>query len=141
MSAINLSRVYDHEPRLDGKVFLVERLWPRGIRKDAIEMDGWLRDVAPSGELRTWFSHDPERWEEFRRRYFAELDANPASCEPLLHAAATGTVTLLYSSRDQEHNNAVALRDYLLSHLQRPADVTPASTTGVSRRPGERRPT
>ena len=118
MSTINLSRVYDHEPRVDGKAFLVERLWPRGVRKDAIELDGWLRDVAPSHELRKWFSHDPALWEEFRRRYFAELDAHPQSWQPLVQAAASGTVTLLYSSRDQEHNNAVALRDYLLSHLK-----------------------
>ena len=122
MSDINLARVYDHEPSGDGKLYLVERLWPRGVRKDAITMDGWLRDVAPSGELRTWFSHDPARWDEFRRRYVAELDANPASWRPLVDAAAGGTVTLLYSSRDQEHNSAVALRDYLLSHLERPGD-------------------
>ena len=117
MSTINLSRVYDHEPRGDGRAFLVERLWPRGVRKEAIELDGWLRDVAPSHELRKWFSHDPALWEEFRRRYFAELDAHPQSWQPLVQAAAAGTVTLLYSSHDQEHNNAVALRDYLLSHL------------------------
>jgi uncharacterized protein YeaO (DUF488 family) len=119
VSAINLSRVYDHAPSGEGKVFLVERLWPRGIRKDAIPMDGWLRDVAPSGELRTWFSHDPERWQEFRRRYFAELDANPQSWQPLVDATAQGSVTLLFSSPDEEHNNAVALRDYLLSHMER----------------------
>ena len=118
MITINLSRVYDRESCVDGKAFLVERLWPRGIRKDAIEMDGWLRDVAPSRELRKWFSHDPARWNEFRRRYFAELDAHPQSWQPLVHAAMSGPATLLYSSRDQEHNNAVALHDYLLSHLQ-----------------------
>ena len=120
MSAINLSRVYDHAPSGEGKVFLVERLWPRGIRKDAIPMDGWLRDLAPSVELRTWVSHDPERWQEFRRRYFVEMDANPQSWQPLVDAAAQGSVTLLFSSRDEEHNNAVALRDYLLSHMERP---------------------
>jgi uncharacterized protein YeaO (DUF488 family) len=119
VSAINLSRVYDHVPSGDGEVFLVERLWPRGIRKHAIPMDGWLREVAPSGELRTWFSHDPERWQEFRRRYFAELDANPQCWQPLVDATAQGSVTLLFSSRDEEHNNAVALRDYLLSHMER----------------------
>ncbi len=122
MTSIKLSRVYDSQPLVDGKAFLVERLWPRGVRKDALTMDGWLRDVAPSGELRKWFSHDPARWEEFRRRYSDELDANPESWQPLVHAAAHGTVTLLYSSRDQEHNNAVALRDYLLSHMEQPDD-------------------
>ena len=117
MSAINLSRVYDHEPCVDGKAFLVERLWPRGVRKDAIELDGWLRDVAPSRELRKWFSHDPARWGEFRRRYFAELSAHPQSWQPLVQAAASGSVTLLYSSRDQEHHNSVALHAYLLSSI------------------------
>jgi uncharacterized protein YeaO (DUF488 family) len=117
MSMISLSRVYDHEPHGDGMVFLVERLWPRGVRKDAIELDGWLRDVAPSHELRKLFSHDPARWEEFRLRYVAELDGQPQSWQPLVQAAESGNVTLLYSSHDQEHNNAVALRDYLLSHL------------------------
>ena len=118
MSTINLSRVYDHEPR--GHNRSTRKAFPstRGVRKDAIELDGWLRDVAPSHELRKWFSHDPALWEEFRRRYFAELDAHPQSWQPLVQAAAGGTVTLLYSSRDQEHNNAVALRDYLLSHLK-----------------------
>ena len=118
MSRISLARVYDREPHKPGSVFLVERLWPRGVRKDALELDGWLRDVAPSHELRKWFSHDPARWEEFRRRYFAELDGHPQSWQPLVHSAESGDVTLLYSSHDQEHNNAVALREYLQSHLQ-----------------------
>lgn len=117
MSTISLSRVYDHEPHDGGRTFLVERLWPRGVRKDAVELDGWLRDVAPSHELRKWFAHDPARWEEFRRRYFAELDAHPEAWQPLVQAAASRDVTLLYSSRDREHNNAVALRDYVLAHL------------------------
>jgi uncharacterized protein YeaO (DUF488 family) len=117
LSKISLSRVYDHEQHGAGRAFLVERLWPRGVRKDAIELDRWLRDVAPSHELRKWFSHDPALWEEFRRRYFAELDAHAESWQPLVQAAASGDVTLLYSSHDREHNNAVALRDYLLAHL------------------------
>jgi uncharacterized protein YeaO (DUF488 family) len=117
VGAILLSRIYDHEPRPAGEVFLVERLWPRGVRRDEIDLDGWLRDVAPSAELRRWFNHDPSRWEEFRRRYFAELDAKPQGWQPLL--AKPGDVTLLYSARDREHNNAVALRDYLLAHTGR----------------------
>ena len=117
MGAIRLSRVYDHEPRPDGKVFLVERLWPRGVRRAEVDIDGWLKNVAPSAELRQWFNHDPLRWAEFRRRYFAELDAKPQAWRPLADAAASGDVTLLYSSRDREHNNAVALRDYLLAHM------------------------
>jgi uncharacterized protein YeaO (DUF488 family) len=116
MGAIHLVRVYDHSSRSSGPVFLVERLWPRGVRRDQIGMDAWVKNVAPSTELRQWFGHDPDKWEEFRRRYFAELDAQPQAWQPLLDAAVAGDVTLLYSSRDQEHNNAVALRDYLLAH-------------------------
>lgn len=113
---IELSRVYDHERRRAGKIYLVERLWPRGVRRADVDLDGWLKDVAPSTELRQWFGHDPKKWEEFRRRYFAELDAHAQAWQPLLDAAASGDVTLLYSSQDREHNNAVALRDYLLAH-------------------------
>jgi uncharacterized protein YeaO (DUF488 family) len=117
MTAIRLSRVYDHEPKHGGVAFLVERLWPRGVRRDELKLDGWLKDVAPSTELRQWFSHDPAKWEEFRRRYVAELDANRAAWQPLVDAAADGDVTLLYSSRDHEHNNAVVLHDYICDHL------------------------
>jgi uncharacterized protein YeaO (DUF488 family) len=113
MGAIRLSRIYDHEPRPVGKVFLVERLWPRGIRRDEADLDGWLKDVAPSTELRQWFSHDPNKWQEFRRRYVAELDAHPQAWQLLVEAADAGNVTLLYGSRDREHNSAVVLRDYI----------------------------
>jgi len=112
---IRLSRVYDHEPRGSGRAYLVERLWPRGVRRDDLVIDGWCKDVAPSTELRQWFSHDPAKWQEFRRRYTAELDAHPAAWEPLADAVRHGPLTLLYSSRDREHNNAVVLRDYLLT--------------------------
>jgi len=114
---IRLSRVYDHEPKHRGRTFLVERLWPRGVRRDELKLDGWMKDVAPSTELRQWFNHDPAKWDEFRRRYIAELDANRQAWEPLVDAATRGDVTLLYSSRDREHNNAVVLHDYLLDHL------------------------
>lgn len=117
MGTISLSRVYDHERRSAGKVFLVERLWPRGVRRDDVQLDGWLKDVAPSTQLRQWFSHDPAKWAEFQRRYRAELDANPGAWQPLVDAARHGNVTLLYSSRDREHNNAVVLLDYLREHL------------------------
>lgn len=112
MAQIRLSRGYDHEPHPAGTVFLVERLWPRGLRRDTVELDGWCKDSAPSTELRTWFSHDPAKWTEFCRRYTAELDANPEGWRPLAEATAGGDVTLLFSSRDVEHNNAVALREY-----------------------------
>ncbi len=110
---IRLKRVYESPEPRDGACFLVERLWPRGIKKNALHMDGWLKDVAPSDGLRRWFGHDPRKWEEFRRRYFAELDGKPDAWEPLRAAARKGTVTLLYSARDTEHNNAVALKNYL----------------------------
>jgi uncharacterized protein YeaO (DUF488 family) len=113
---IRLSRVYDHEPQPAGKAYLVERLWPRGVRRDALVLDGWCKESAPSTELRKWFRHDPAKWEEFRRRYTTELDGSPEGWWPLAEAAVAGDVTLLYSSRDRDHNNAVALRDYLLTH-------------------------
>lgn len=119
MGAIHLSRVYDPEPSGRGKVFLVERLWPRGLRREELAMDGWLKDAAPSATLRKWFGHDPTKWSEFRHRYSRELDANPQAWRPLADAAASGDVTLLYSSRDRDHNNAVALRDYLTDHLRK----------------------
>jgi uncharacterized protein YeaO (DUF488 family) len=115
VGAIHVARVYDRASLPEGRRFLVERLWPRGVRRSDLELDDWLRDVAPSTELRRWFGHDPQRWEEFRRRYSAELDAAPDAWRPLLDAAAAGPVVLLYSARDEEHNNAVALRDYLLA--------------------------
>ena len=91
----------------------MERLWPRGIKKTNLRLDGWLKDVAPSAALRRWFSHDPQKWTEFQKRYFAELDSHPEACEPTRSAARHGLVTLVYSSHDTEHNNAVALKEYL----------------------------
>jgi len=117
---IHLSRVYDHGPRTGGMRVLVERLWPRGMRRDQLDLDDWRKDVAPSRELRGWFGHRPERWAEFVRRYQAELDANPDAWRPLVEAARQGDLTLLYSARDTEHNNAVALRDYLRVRLDEP---------------------
>lgn len=114
---IRVKRVYDPAGREDGARFLVDGLWPRGLKKEALELDGWLKEVAPSGGLRRWFAHQPARWEEFRRRYFAELDRNPPAWKPLLEAARRGTVTLLYAARDTERNNAVALKEYLESKL------------------------
>ncbi len=111
--AINLKRAYESATAGDGVRYLVERLWPRGIKKTELRLDAWLKDVAPSGDLRRWFSHDPAKWQEFRRRYFRELGANVRAWEPILKAARQGTVTLLYSARDTEHNNAVALKEFL----------------------------
>lgn len=114
---ICLKRVYDPAELEDGRRFLVERLWPRGMKKDRLLMDAWVRDVAPSDVLRRWFAHDPKKWEEFQRRYFAELDRKPEAWQPLLEAARQGTITLLYSARDSKHNNAVVLRAYLEKKL------------------------
>jgi uncharacterized protein YeaO (DUF488 family) len=116
---IRLARVYDEEEPGERSRFLVERLWPRGFSRAALGSSTWLPEVGPSSELRQWFGHDPQRWEEFRRRYFAELDERPEAWRPLRDAAAAGDVTLLYSSRDAEHNNAVALRDYLMSRPEK----------------------
>lgn len=110
---IRLKRAYESASKEDGRRFLVERLWPRGIKKEELPLEGWLKDVAPSTELRTWFSHDPAKWAEFRSRYFKELDKHPDAWQQLLDSQTKGTVTLIYSSKDEEHNNAVALRDYL----------------------------
>jgi uncharacterized protein YeaO (DUF488 family) len=116
---IRLKRVYDDAATGDGSRFLVERLWPRGVRKANVKIDAWLKDLAPSDGLRRWFAHDPKKWEGFRRRYFAELDSNPDAWKPVVQAARRGLVTLIYSSRDAEHNNALALKDYLQAKMRR----------------------
>jgi uncharacterized protein YeaO (DUF488 family) len=116
---IQLKRVYDKAAPEDGKRFLVERLWPRGIRKSALGIDAWLKELGPSTSLRKWFGHDPGRWEEFRRRYFHELEKNTEGLKPIQRAAERGRVTLIYSSHDTEHNNAVALREFLETKLKK----------------------
>jgi uncharacterized protein YeaO (DUF488 family) len=95
----------------------VDRLWPRGVRRDELRLTDWLPEVGPSSGLRTWFSHQPDRWETFRRRYWAELEAHPEHWRALRDAAAAGDITLLFSSRDVEHNNAVALREFLIESV------------------------
>ena len=113
-AGIRVKRAYAPPERGDGRRILVERLWPRGMTKAALSADAWMKEVAPSTELRTWFGHRTERWEEFRRRYREELDANPAGWAPLLEAGRRGAVTLLYSARDTLHNGALVLRDFLV---------------------------
>ncbi len=115
---IKLKRAYETASARDGARILVERLWPRGVRKTSLRLDAWLKDVAPSPKLRTWFGHDPEKWPEFRRRYYAELRARPGALRPLVEAARKGPVTLIFSSHDEEHNNAVALKEYLERRLK-----------------------
>lgn len=118
---IKIKRVYEDADPQDGPRFRVERLWPRGVKKAALPLDGWLKEVAPSTALRQWFGHDPQRWDEFKCRYFAELDAAPEAWEPLRGAARQGTVTLLYSAHDTAHNGALALQEYLERRQGTPA--------------------
>ncbi|HEY1788457.1 MAG TPA: DUF488 family protein [Verrucomicrobiae bacterium] len=108
-----IKRVYDEISSDDGLRFLVDRLWPRGIRKEALHAAVWLKEVAPSSSLRKWFGHDAARWPEFRRRYRSELEKNPAAWAPLLEAIHKDTVTLLFAARQAEMNQAVVLRDFL----------------------------
>lgn len=115
---IQLKRVYDPPGHEDGARFLVDRLWPRGVQKSALRLDAWLKDAAPSAELRQWGHHDPGRWDEFCRRYFDELKMHPDAWNPILQAAGRGTVSLLYSAHDRAHNNAVALKAFLDAQLQ-----------------------
>ena len=114
-SHVLLKRAYVPAEPSDGLRILVDRLWPRGVSKQKAALDEWMKDLAPSTELRQWFGHVPERWEEFRKRYARELDANPDAVAELRQWLKRGRVTLVYSARDTEHNQAVALRDYLLS--------------------------
>lgn len=114
---IQLKRAYERSSPKDGRRFLVERLWPRGVQKARLPLDGWLKEVAPSTELRKWFGHDVEKWKEFQRRYRSELHQKPQSWKPLLEAARKGIITLVFSSHDSEHNNAVVLKQFLESRL------------------------
>ena len=116
---IHTKRVYEPASKADGKRYLVDRLWPRGIKKEALRAEAWLKDVAPSDELRHWYSHDPAKWKEFRRRYFAALKTQPGAVQTLLDAARAGDITLLYSSREPELNNAAALKEYLTALLEK----------------------
>jgi uncharacterized protein YeaO (DUF488 family) len=110
---IRIKQIYEHAAAQDGYRVLVDRLWPRGVSKLDAAIDLWLKEAAPSTVLRKWFNHVPERWVKFKVRYFAELDDNRQLLQPLIKAAKEGNITLVYSSRDQEHNQAVALREYI----------------------------
>ena len=139
---IQIKRTYDAPRRGDGRRILVERLWPRGMKKDAVAADVWMKEVAPSTELRKWFGHRVERWDEFRRRYRKELNASPSAWEPIVDASGRGTVTLLYSAHDVLHNGAVVLRDYLVerqAHQSRRKRRRQTSVTVDGISPDERR--
>lgn len=111
---IRIKRAYEPPAVGDGRRILIDRLWPRGVRKEAASIERWLRDLAPSDELRKWFRHDPALWEEFRRRYRAELSRHAEELDALLRLAEEGPMTLVFGARDAEHNNAVVLRAVLL---------------------------
>ena len=115
---LKIKRVYESPETSDGIRFLVERLWPRGIKKENLRMEAWLKDVAPSVSLRTWFGHDLSKWSEFQKRYRAELIDNPKAWELILKTAEEGNVTLLYSARDTEHNSALLLKSFVEEHLK-----------------------
>jgi uncharacterized protein YeaO (DUF488 family) len=110
---LRLKRVYEPAAREDGVRVLVDRLWPRGLSKDKAVVDHWMKDVAPSATLRKWFGHDPDRWSEFQRRYKSELREHKDLLDEIRKLAQQGTVTLLFGARDEEHNDAVVLRDVL----------------------------
>lgn len=111
---VKLKRAYETHDEADGTRVLVDRLWPRGVRKADATLDHWLKDLAPSTELRKWFGHDPERWAEFRHRYAEEVHQHPQELETLRTLARQGLVTLVYSAHDEEHNDALVLRDLVL---------------------------
>jgi len=111
---IRLKRAYDLPSAEDGTRILIDRLWPRGVRKSTAGIDRWLKDIAPSTALRKWFGHDPARWQEFRRRYAAEIDDHADQLAELRAAAREGPITLVFAARDELHNDAVVLRDALL---------------------------
>ena len=115
---IKIKRVYESVSSDDGQCYLVERLWPRGIKKDELQMIAWLKDIAPSPELRQWFSHDPAKWDEFQRRYAKELSSNETALQLLIDVARRGTITLLYSARDTQHNSALLLKAFLEKKLK-----------------------
>jgi uncharacterized protein YeaO (DUF488 family) len=119
MVSIWIRRAYEEPTRNDGYRVLVDRVWPRGVSKEELEIDDWIRDLAPSTRLRQWFDHDPARWEEFQRRYFQELRGKEGAIRDLLERIQRGRVTLVFGARDPDHNNAVALRAFLEKRMGR----------------------
>ena len=127
---LHIKRAYEPAGPKDGERYLVDRLWPRGVKKETLVLTGWLKDVAPSDALRCWFGHDSARWMEFRRRYGDELKSQRKALQPLRDALKRGPVTLVYSAHDEAHNQAVVLREYLLETK---------SSSRKARRTGQRR--
>ena len=108
-----VKRVYDEPTKSDGRRVLVDHLWPRGLKKNEAQIDEWLKEIAPSTRLRKWFGHDPARWKEFKKKYAAELDGQRDQVEKLAREASKRRITLVFSAKDTEHNNAVALKEYI----------------------------
>ena len=121
---IKVARAYQPAAGTDGRRFLVDRVWPRGIRKDDLQIEAWLKEAGPSAELRKWFGHDPRRWAEFQQRYRRELGANLSVLAPLLAAARSDDVTLVYSARDEQHNQALVIKQILDELLARGSAAT-----------------
>jgi uncharacterized protein YeaO (DUF488 family) len=117
--ALRVKRAYDAPENADGFRVLVDRIWPRGLTKTSARIDLWLKDIAPSAALRKWFGHDPTKWPEFRKRYFRELDEKPEAIAELENLLSKRRVTFVFSARDNEHNNAIALKDYVESKSRR----------------------
>jgi len=115
---IKIKRAYEKPDSSDGYRILVDRLWPRGLTKERAQVDFWPKELAPSAELRLWYAHDPEKWADFRSHYFAELDEKPEMVNVLLQYVRKGTVTFIYSSKEEKLNNAVALKEYIKSIMR-----------------------
>ncbi len=110
---IQVKRIYEKSSKTDGYRVLVERLWPRGMSKERAKLDLWLKEISPSPQLRQWYAHDPEKWDEFRKRYWAELQQAPAAVEQLQQLLKQGVLTLVYAARDEQHNSTVVLKAFL----------------------------
>jgi uncharacterized protein YeaO (DUF488 family) len=113
---IKIKRIYDPPAEDDGFRILVDRLWPRGLTKEKAKLDLWLKEIAPSDQLRKWYSHDPKKWAEFRKRYFKDLGTKRGLVNQIVQNMNEGDVTLLYSSKEEKLNNAVALKEYIIEH-------------------------
>lgn len=109
---ITIKRVYEPAAKTDGQRILIDRLWPRGLTKEKAALDLWLKEIAPTTELRQWFKHDPQKWAQFQKRYQAELKKNHTVADTLKDCLSKGAVTLVYGAKDEEHNDAVVLKDY-----------------------------
>jgi uncharacterized protein YeaO (DUF488 family) len=118
-SNVRLKRAYEPPEKTDGTRILVDRLWPRGVSKEEAKLDEWIKEIAPSSELRTWFGHDPRRWDEFRKRYRTELAEHSETLKDLRRRAREGPITLVYSARDEIHNDAVVLRNVILGRAEK----------------------